>query len=189
MKNHAGGTLDEVTINAFCAARFGAKSLDGIALKFMEEAGEVAGACVKIPAGRATMADLEDELGDCLIVLSQFAAALGTTLEALRAKRFMAIVKRPKSKRDPIKKDPIKRPSKPGPFPSLAAARRGGWSIRCENAGPEDWVHYAAFISNAATGESDYLISTKADWSLKVARARALEKINSIEGERRGKAA
>lgn len=66
-------------------------------------------------------------------------------------------------------------------FASLAQARKAGWSIRCRNAGPEDWVHHSAFIHHAATGRHYYLVSVNADWSIHDARAAALARINEIE--------
>jgi NTP pyrophosphatase (non-canonical NTP hydrolase) len=91
----------ESEILDFAERNWGQKSLAGVALKLAEETGEIAGACVKIPEGRATEAELDKELGDALIVLSQLAAKRGTTLEALRAQRFEDIkiraMKRPAS--------------------------------------------------------------------------------------------
>lgn len=55
---------------------------------------------------------------------------------------------------------------------SLADARRAGWTIRCENAGPEDWVHYGAHVHHATKG-SDYKSDPNAMWSLQDARKRA----------------
>lgn len=81
----------EKEILAFCVERWGEKDLSDIALELCEESGEVAGAVVKLPEGRATLEDLDDEIGDVLIVLSQIAARRGTTLEELRANRFARI--------------------------------------------------------------------------------------------------
>lgn len=75
----------------FAERNWGSKTLAGIALKLAEETGEIAGACVKIPEGRATVSELDKELGDALIVLSQLAAKRGRTLEDLRAQRFEEI--------------------------------------------------------------------------------------------------
>jgi NTP pyrophosphatase (non-canonical NTP hydrolase) len=84
----------EETILQFCESQWGHKPFAAVALKLAEESGEIAGACVKIPECRATLADLDKELGDALIVLSQLAAKRGTTLEALRALRFDQIQER-----------------------------------------------------------------------------------------------
>ncbi len=53
----------ETEILEFATEQWGEKSLDGIGLKVAEESGEVAGALVKIPEGRATFEDLEKEVG------------------------------------------------------------------------------------------------------------------------------
>ena len=81
----------EDKILAFATQQWGKRSLEGLGLKLGEESGEVLGALAKIPEGRATLMDLDDELGDALIVLSQIAAERGTTLWDLRAKRFAKI--------------------------------------------------------------------------------------------------
>jgi len=84
----------EQQILDFATAQWGEKTMERLANKLAEETGEIAGAIVKIPEGRATENDLVKELGDALIVLSQFAAKLGTTLEILRAARFAQIQER-----------------------------------------------------------------------------------------------
>lgn len=92
----------ENQILKFATEQWGEKDLAGIGLKVGEEAGEVAGALVRIPEGRATFDDLEKEVGDLLIVLSQIAAKRDTTLESLRWKRFEQIkarVPRPTAQR------------------------------------------------------------------------------------------
>lgn len=86
----------ERKIRDFVSKRWGIRSLERVALKFAEEAGEIAGAVVKEQEGRCTLSHLDDEVGDALIVLSQIAAIRGTTLSRLRARRFKAIVKRAK---------------------------------------------------------------------------------------------
>lgn len=50
----------------------------------------------QIPEGRASFSDLEAEIGDVLVVLSQLAARCGTSLEELRARRFAYIQSRAK---------------------------------------------------------------------------------------------
>ena len=85
----------ERQIFEFSTERWGIKTLEGLGLKVAEEAGEVAGALSKIPERRATLEDLDDEVGDLLIVLSQVAAKRGTTLEALRQRRWEIIKERP----------------------------------------------------------------------------------------------
>lgn len=81
----------EWQIWSFVTARWGDKTLPDIGLKLGEECGEVMGAIVKIDEQRATYADLAAEVGDALIVLSQIAFTLGTTIEELRRKRFEEI--------------------------------------------------------------------------------------------------
>ena len=85
----------EQQILQFAQARWGRVSLGVIAAKLAEETGEVCGAIFKMPEGRATQADFEAELGDVLIVLSQFAARCGKTLEQLREARWRKIRRRP----------------------------------------------------------------------------------------------
>jgi NTP pyrophosphatase (non-canonical NTP hydrolase) len=89
----ADKTIEEEILE-FANSQWGEKTWEGLGLKLGEEAGEVAGAIVKIPEKRATLEDLDLEVGDTLIVLSQIAARLGTTLEALQAKRFEQIKER-----------------------------------------------------------------------------------------------
>ena len=81
----------EKEILEFATAQWGEKTMERLANKLAEETGEIAGAVVKIPEGRATDDDLDKELGDALIVLSQFAAKRATTLENLRSRRFEQI--------------------------------------------------------------------------------------------------
>lgn len=81
----------EKAIRDFAFKKWGVKTDKEIALKLCEEAGEVAGAAIKIPEGRAALRDMHDEVGDVLIVLSQYAAQHNCTLEYLRAVRFEAI--------------------------------------------------------------------------------------------------
>lgn len=87
------GTKEQIILE-FAEGKWGEKTLDRIGLKLAEEAGEVAGALIKIPEGRATTEDLIKEMGDCLIVLSQLAAKHGLTLENICEKRFEEIRKR-----------------------------------------------------------------------------------------------
>jgi NTP pyrophosphatase (non-canonical NTP hydrolase) len=88
----------EEKILQFATEQWGPKDLSGLVMKLAEECGEIAGACVKIPEGRSTFEDLDKELGDALIVLSQFAAQRETTLEELRAERFAQIQERAKKR-------------------------------------------------------------------------------------------
>jgi NTP pyrophosphatase (non-canonical NTP hydrolase) len=88
--DHAPPTIEQDILD-FCESKWGEKDRQRIGLKLAEECGEVAGALIKIPEGRAFESDLDDEIGDCLIVLSQLAAKRGTTLAVLRAKRFHKI--------------------------------------------------------------------------------------------------
>jgi len=87
-------TLSEDEILEFAEAMWGVESMERLGIKLAEECGEVAGAIVKIEEGRKTLEDLDDELGDVLIVLSKFAAKRGTTLDDLRAERFAMIKER-----------------------------------------------------------------------------------------------
>lgn len=94
----------ETQILDFATEQWGEKSMERLVNKLAEETGEIAGAIVKIPEGRATTEDLDKELGDALIVLSQFAAKRGTTLDALRSKRFEQITARAASRsNDPVR--------------------------------------------------------------------------------------
>lgn len=90
----AQGKSVEEHILEFATSQWGEKTMDRLVSKLAEETGEIAGAIVKIPEGRASEEDLDKELGDALIVLSQFAAKRGHTLEQLRAKRFEQIKER-----------------------------------------------------------------------------------------------
>ena len=81
----------EQIIRDFAFEQWDDKSPRDIALKLCEEAGEVAGAAVKIREGRAKLRDMDDEVGDVLIVLSQYAAQRETTLDELRKQRFVFI--------------------------------------------------------------------------------------------------
>lgn len=92
MKNNDITT--EIEILQFAEDQWGERTLELIGLKVAEEAGEIAGAIVKIPEGRLTWADLDKEVGDLLIVLSQIAAKRGWTLEQLRTQRFEQIKER-----------------------------------------------------------------------------------------------
>jgi len=96
MEIPAPSKTTEREILEFCNSRFGVKDMNGMAAKLAEECGETCGALVKIQEERATFDDLEAEVGDVLIVLSQIAANRGTTLEGLRAKRFLQIKERAK---------------------------------------------------------------------------------------------
>lgn len=84
----------EQTIYRFATAQWGEPTFDRIGLKLSEEVGEVAGALCKIPEERATFDDADDEVGDVLIVLAQYAHKRGTTLDELRDTRFKFIQKR-----------------------------------------------------------------------------------------------
>lgn len=83
--------IDEAYISAFADSQWGPRTLEDVGLKLSEESGEVSGAIIKIAEGRATVQDLRDEIGDVMIVLSQMAARLGSTLEDLRNERFEKI--------------------------------------------------------------------------------------------------
>lgn len=83
-------TTEQIILD-FAVSKWGEKSMSTLGLKLGEESGEVLGAITKIDEGRATVDDLYGELGDVLIVVSQFAALLGTTIEGIRADRFNVI--------------------------------------------------------------------------------------------------
>ncbi len=86
--------IPETVIFEVARKFWGPRTLDNCALKLAEECGEVCGAVSKMPEGRASQRDLEDEMGDVLIVLSQLAAKLETTLENLLEKRWTEILRR-----------------------------------------------------------------------------------------------
>lgn len=81
----------EREILKFAEDKWGKKTFHKISNKLFEECGEIAGAIIKIEEDRKSKEDLKAEIGDTLIVLSQLAAKLGTTLEELREERFFAI--------------------------------------------------------------------------------------------------
>ena len=81
----------EKRILQFAESQWGVRNIEQVALKACGECGEFAEAVTKIGEGRATYEDADEEVGDILIVLSQWAAKRGTTLEALRSKAFAKI--------------------------------------------------------------------------------------------------
>ena len=83
-----GSAISEVGILSFAQEQWGVKTLDGILLKACAELGEAADAVIKTNEGRATLEDADMEVGDVLVVLSQYAAMRGTSLDALRTKAF-----------------------------------------------------------------------------------------------------
>lgn len=95
-------SIIEGKILDFAEARWGKKTIIALVAKLAEEAGEVAGACVKIGENRAEVPDLLDELGDVLIVVAQFAAKHDTTIDALMRDRF-AMIKRRAEQLDNLK--------------------------------------------------------------------------------------
>jgi NTP pyrophosphatase (non-canonical NTP hydrolase) len=88
----------EQEILDFINKEWGIRKLDRIGLKLGEEAGEVQAAIHKLDEDRSTLTDLDDEVGDVLIVLSQIAALRKTTLEDLRDRRFKMIKERAMNK-------------------------------------------------------------------------------------------
>jgi len=62
-----------------------------VAAKLAEECGEVCGAINKWADNRAGGNDIAAELGDLLIVASTIAARLDTTLDELRARRWVTV--------------------------------------------------------------------------------------------------
>ncbi|MGI8792387.1 MAG: MazG nucleotide pyrophosphohydrolase domain-containing protein [Acidimicrobiales bacterium] len=61
------------------------------ALKFTEEAGEVAGAVIKMEGGFKDIDDLRGELGDAVISLVALADAVGVDLETTIADRWAQV--------------------------------------------------------------------------------------------------
>lgn len=84
----------EDEILAFTLRQFGHRTLKDIAVKLGEETGEVLGAVTKLEEDRATLEDFDAEVGDVLIVLSQFAGWRGKTLDEMREARFQTIQER-----------------------------------------------------------------------------------------------
>ena len=84
-------TTVEAQILEFATEQWGVKRMEDMGLKLAEEVGEVAAALVKIPEGRATHTELDDELADVLVVMSQLAARRGQTLHSLQAAGFKKI--------------------------------------------------------------------------------------------------
>lgn len=90
--NHPIGNVSmEDEILNFATTQWGERTDEKVALKACGECGEFAEAVTKIGEGRATHEDADEEVGDILIVLSQWAAKRGTTLEALRSAAFAKI--------------------------------------------------------------------------------------------------
>ncbi len=88
----------EQLINAWRTERWPDDNDDRlIAAKLGEEAGEVLGAAIKIPEGRATVEDLCDEIGDTLIALAALAARHDRTLDGLLRRRWATVAARPKA--------------------------------------------------------------------------------------------
>lgn len=59
-----------------------------VAAKLAEECGEVCGAVIKQAEGRRTTADVLDEIGDALIVLTVLSERYGYAIAEARARRF-----------------------------------------------------------------------------------------------------
>ena len=81
----------EKEIFRFVTEAFGAKSGQDVALKLSEEAGEVAGAVVKLNENRGTEQQIEQEVGDVLIVASQMAFLIGKSITQIRAERWKTV--------------------------------------------------------------------------------------------------
>lgn len=103
-------TEDEIL--EFAEKQWGPRTLEKLANKLAEECGEVAGAVVKLEEDRATELDLINEIGDALIVLSQFAAKYHLSLEDIRAMRLSEIYSRAEFEANPPTIIPLKRPLK-----------------------------------------------------------------------------
>jgi NTP pyrophosphatase (non-canonical NTP hydrolase) len=80
--------ISELGILAFAEEQWGLKTLQEVALKGCAEMGEVADALIKTAEGRSTYEEADMEVGDVMVVLSQYAAKRGTTLDALRAAAY-----------------------------------------------------------------------------------------------------
>lgn len=77
------------------AEKFPGVSLDRVGLKFAEEAGEVAGALVKIEEGRLTLDDLAGEIGDATICLARICTMAGLDYSTVVAERWAEVRERP----------------------------------------------------------------------------------------------
>ena len=84
----------EQIILEFIENEFGTRMLWAIGLKLGEESGEVLREIIKLEDETFTQIHLADEVGDVLVVLSQIAAIMDTTLEDLRDRRFKFIMQR-----------------------------------------------------------------------------------------------
>lgn len=84
----------ENEILEFASTQWGERTDEKVALKACGECGEFAEAVTKIGESRATFEDADKEVGDVLIVLSQWAAKRGVTLAALRGWAFWRIKRR-----------------------------------------------------------------------------------------------
>jgi len=80
--------VSELGILHFAEGQWGVKPLEGVLLKACAELGEAADAVIKHGEGRDTLEHADMEVGDVLVVLSQYAAKRGTTLDGLRAAAF-----------------------------------------------------------------------------------------------------
>ena len=67
------------------ARLWGDAPTERVALKVAEEAGEIAGAIVKLSEGRRSVADVVHELGDLAYALEALAARFGTSLAVVEA--------------------------------------------------------------------------------------------------------
>ena len=81
----------EQAINEWHDKKWPDKDDRHVAAKLAEETGEVCGAFIKLVEGRRTIDDVQDEIGDVLIVLSVLAGRHGWTLEDLRTRRFIVV--------------------------------------------------------------------------------------------------
>lgn len=84
----------EQAITEWYDVKWGDKDDRVVAAKLAEETGEVCGAFIKLAEGRRELADVQDELGDVLVVLSVLAGRHGWTLDELRDRRFAHVMDR-----------------------------------------------------------------------------------------------
>lgn len=113
----------EKEILAFARHTYGHRSLEGVAVKFAEEAGEVAGAIFEITENRIGNLDhLRAEIGDALFVLAQLCALAETTLQAELDNALKKNIERAMEKAKPD-------PPQPAPFTKAT----GYW--KCDDCG------------------------------------------------------
>lgn len=100
--------VTEMGILSFAEAQWGVKSLDSVLLKACAELGEAADEVIKTGEGRSELVKADMEIGDVLVVLSQYAAKRGTTLDSLRAGAYAKCKQRVEDAQDELPlEDPV----------------------------------------------------------------------------------